>query len=139
MGVSVNRTGLKWIAPFTPFPGKPIYNTDDIILSTPLNESELISIAFSESWLLENDENKDPQIIKTTIPVSQLNSIQTNTEGYIGYLAPTAIGNDERVVLFQMPKTMFKFFNKDPLNVTINFPVEHFVYYPNIGIDPFIY
>ena len=114
-------------------PGKPIINPDNFALSTPLNESELISIVFSESWLLENDENKDHQIIKTTIPVSQLNTIQTNTEGYIGYLAPTAIRNDEKVILFQMPKTMFKFFNKDPLNVTINFPVEHFVYYPNIS------
>ena len=131
--VSAEKKSKENLENFTPFPGKPIYNTDDIVLSTPLNESELISIAFSESWLLENDENKDPQIIKTTIPVSQLNTIQTNTEGYIGYLAPTAIGNDERVVLFQMPKTMFKFFNRDPLNVTINFPVEHFVYYPNIS------
>ncbi|MDW7774760.1 MAG: hypothetical protein SCH39_00300 [Methanosarcinales archaeon] len=114
-------------------PGKPIINPDDIVLSTPLNESELISIVFSESWLLENDENKDPKIIKTTIPVSQLNTVQTNADGYIDYLAPTEIRNDEKVILFQMPKTMFKFFNKDPLNFTINFPVEHFVNYPNVN------
>jgi len=112
---------------------KPYINPDDIVYSTPLNESELISIVFSETWLLENDKNKDTRIIKTTFPTSQLINMQKNTEGYVGYLAPSVIRNDEKVFLFQMPKTMFKFLNNDPNNVTINFPVEHFVSYTNVS------
>ena len=112
---------------------KPYINPDDIVYSTPLNESELISFVFSETWLLENDKSKDTRIIETTFPTSQLINMQTNTEGYVGYMAPSVIRNDEKVFLFQMPKTMFKFLNSDPNNVTINFPVEHFVSYTNVS------
>ena len=59
--------------------------------------------------------------------------MQINTEENIGYLAPSVIRNDEKVFLLQMPKTMFKFLNNDPNNVTINFPVEHFVSYTNVS------
>lgn len=111
----------------------PDFGHQEIVLSPPLNESELISIVFPEAWLLENDENKDPRLIRILFPASQLNNLQVNTEEHAGYLAPREIRNDEKVVLLQMPKTMFRFFNKNPDNITIDYPLEYFTFYPNIN------
>ncbi|MDW7774761.1 MAG: outer membrane lipoprotein carrier protein LolA [Methanosarcinales archaeon] len=112
---------------------KPHINPNDIVLSTPSNESELISFVFPEAWLLENDENEDPEIINLSFPSSQLNNLLIYDEEYSEYLTPEDITDNEKVVLLKMPKTMFKFFNKDPDTVAINFPIEKFESYPNIS------
>ena len=103
------------------------------VLSTPTNESELISIVFPEAWLLENDENVDPTIITLSLPASQLRNLQINNEEYSEYLTPIEIMNNEKVALLKMPLTMFKFFNKNPDYNIINFPTDKFEFYPNVS------
>ncbi len=105
----------------------------NIVLSTPTNESELISIVFPEAWLLENDENEDPTIITLSLPASQLHNLQINNEEYLEYLTPIEIMNNEKVALLKMPLTMLKFFNKDPDYNIINFPTDKFEFYPNVS------
>lgn len=105
----------------------------NIVLSTPTNESELISIVFPEAWLLENDENEDPTIITLSLPASQLHNLQINNKEYSEYLTPIEIMNNEKVALLKMPLTMLKFFNKDQDYNIINFPTDKFEFYPNVS------
>jgi outer membrane lipoprotein-sorting protein len=76
------------------------------VLSTPTNESELISIVFPETWLMENDENEDPRIINVSFPALQLHKLRIDDKEYAYYLTPEEIMNDEKVSLLTMPKTM---------------------------------
>ena len=103
------------------------------VLSTPTNESELISIVFPETWLMENDENEDPRIINVSFPALQLHKLRIDDKEYAYYLTPEEIMNDEKVSLLTMPKTMLNFFNKDPDTVVINFPIEKFEFYTNVS------
>ena len=112
---------------------KPHINYSDIAYSTPSEESELISIVFPETWLLENDENEDPRIINVSFPALHIHNLRINNEEYSEYLTPEEIMNNEKVSLLTMPKTMFKFLNKDSDTVVINFPIEKFEFYPNVS------
>jgi len=112
---------------------KPIFNSSGIVYSTPTNESELISIVFPETWLMENEENEDPRIIDVSFPALQLRKLRIDNEEYAHYLTPEEIVNNEKVALLTMPKTMFTLLNKDPDTVVINFPIEKFEFYPNVS------
>ena len=83
--------------------------------SLPLPESELTHIAFPKRWLLENDEDESPDLIKITFPASWVDD-------------PPKVDTSEQVVLLRVPKEMLKLddSNEDPRLITIHYPAEWF-------------
>lgn len=83
--------------------------------SPPLPESDLTHIVFPKRWLLENDEDESPDLIKITFPASWVDS-------------PPKVDTGEQVVLLRVPKKMLKLddSNEDPRLITIHYPAEWF-------------
>ena len=88
-------------------------------IADPLPKSELAYIVFSKTWLLENDQNENPDIIKVTFPISWLNR-------------QPEISRGDRVVL-NIPKRMLMLndSDKDSKTFTVSLPVDMFKGYSN--------
>ncbi len=110
----------------------PDFRGREIKIATPLKESELITIVFPEKWLLKNSKSKDPQLMTLTIEASALKPLKGNYKELAGFLSPREIREGERVALLQMPQKMFALFNKDPAQISVNYPVKFFTFYSNI-------
>lgn len=90
--------------------------------TSPLPESELTHIMFSKSWLLQNDEDERPEIIKITFPASWLNK-------------SPEVGSNEPIALLRMPKEMLRIMdtNGDPNMITVALPKSMFKFYSNVS------
>ena len=66
--------------------------------SPPIPESELTHIVIPESWLINNDQDERPEIIKIAVPKSWLDN-------------PPKVDENEPVVLLRIPKMMLYDFN----------------------------
>ena len=110
----------------------PDYITDDIKIADPLDESELITLVFSESWILENNESTDPRLVKLTAEKSSLTAHHGCDAEITTFYSPSEIRDDEGIVVLRVPKKMLALFNKRPDELTIDCPADFFMFYPNI-------
>jgi len=123
-GVTIWPVMAKLMPPPAPSPyGKEKVKPDPN--SPPIPESELTHIIIPKSWLINNDQDKRPEIIKIAIPKSWLNN-------------PPKVDENKPVVLLRIPKMMLydlnSIFNKDrnPNVIVVSLPKYAFKFYPNI-------
>ncbi len=93
--------------------------------SPPLPESELTHIPFPKTWLLENDADENPDLVRVTFPASWIDN-------------PPEVSSDEPIVLLRVPKKMLRLddLNEDPELITIHYPKEWFSYPTSEDLNP---
>ncbi len=91
---------------------------------TPIPESELYTITFSTTWLIENDQNDEPSDIEVTFPTIWLTD------------SPELLETEIPAVL-RVPIMIFESCNtSDDLDmVTVSFPSDFFTGYPEVDLD----
>jgi hypothetical protein len=127
------------------FPHRPavLYSMEDKLkypppdnLSTPLPESEIARIVFSKAWLLQNDEDAKPDVVKITFPTTWVDEkyLLSSTVPPVGGQIKE-ISADEPIVMLSLPKEMLKSFdiNQDPDIITISYPADKLEFYKNIA------
>lgn len=79
-------------------------------------------IIVSQAWLLQNDEDARPDIVKITFPANWLNK--------------TEVSGKEPIVLLRIPKKMLELddINVDPNILTISYPVNMFEFHTNVTV-----
>lgn len=110
----------------------PDYITEDIKIADPLDESELIALVFTKSWILENSESTDPRLVKLTVEKSGLMAYQGCDAEIPIFYSPSEIKDDEGIMVLRMPKKMLALFNEHLDELTIDYPADFFTSYPNI-------
>jgi|Deesub1362B_J571_1020462.scaffolds.fasta_scaffold05714_3 hypothetical protein len=93
--------------------------------SPPLPESELTHIPFPKTWLLENDADENPDLVKVTFPASWIDN-------------SPEVSSDEPIVLLRVPKKMLRLddLNEDPELITIQYPKDWFSYPTSEDLNP---
>ncbi len=99
----------------------------------PLTISELTSIVMPESWVRSHNNSTTPGIVDIRLPAREFNETFSKSTQYPDFLVYRNTGPDERVVLYQIPKTMFAANNPDPAQVVMNHPESMFRYYPDLN------
>jgi len=102
--------------------------------ATPLPQSEILNLVFSQEWLMGYDTNPDPQIFNVTMTSEEFNSSFTPDSKDPTLLRQAYVQDDRPVALLNMPKNMFAGFNDDPSKVMINFPDTFFRFYDSMNV-----
>ncbi|MCX6683985.1 MAG: hypothetical protein NTZ37_04565, partial [Methanoregula sp.] len=99
----------------------------------PLTIAELTSIIMPESWIRSHNNSTTPGIIDIRLPASEFSETFVRSPQYPDFLVYRNTSTDERVALYQIPKTMFETNNPDPAQVVMNHPESMFRYYPDLN------
>jgi hypothetical protein len=101
--------------------------------ASPLPESEIYSVVVPKSSVSPVD-GKNGIYQMTITPSDAANSDSFIADSAVpGYLVSKDIQKGEPVVLFQIPKTMYQYFERESKNGQLTFPREFFKTYPSIG------
>lgn len=101
-------------------------------MAEPLTIAELTSIILPESWIRSHNNSTTPGILDIRLPASEFNETFVPDTRYPDFLVYRNISANERVALYQIPKTMFERDNPVPEQVILNHPESMFRYYPDL-------
>jgi hypothetical protein len=101
-------------------------------VAEPLTISELTSIILPEAWIRSHNNSTTPGIIDIRLAASEFNETFVKSTQYPDFLVYRNTSANERVALYQIPKTMFAVNNPDPAQVVMNHPESMFRYYPDL-------
>ena len=111
----------------------PIFDDQEIRIKAPLDESEIVSFIFSEKWLMTNNDNKDSEFIKVTVPISSVKSQKYTSNGVSDLRSIGTVENNDRVVLLQIPKSILEYgCQKSDQTITLDYPDYCFSYFSGI-------
>ncbi|MCK9591622.1 MAG: DUF4367 domain-containing protein [Methanoregula sp.] len=102
-------------------------------VAEPLTIAELTSIIMPESWIISHNSSTTPGIIDIRLPVREFSETFVRSTQYPDFLVYRNTSSNERVALYQVPKTMFETNNPDPAQVVMNHPESMFRYYPDLN------
>ena len=102
-------------------------------MAEPLTISELTSVIMPESWIRSYNNSTSPGIIDIRLPATEFAETFVPDTRYPDFLVYRNISANERVALYQIPKTMFAVNNPDPAQVVMNHPESMFRYYPDLN------
>ena len=131
---ATGETDSEWKYPGVPEHYLPPEYFKDAKPATPLPESEMINIVFSEKTI--NSFSKDDPTGIISLPTSSLiqNSQFTESKSWQNRYVENDIKPDEAVVLVRMPKTMYDRFVITSKDGTITIPASYFArYYKNLA------
>lgn len=96
-------------------PGKFKVAPDPTAYSSPIPESEMVTIVFSRAWIKANDESSNPDAINVTFPASWVTD-------------PPAVEPPDTPLTLHIPQRMFESLDTDPDPDTIraSLPIEFF-------------
>ena len=110
----------------------PVFDDKQIRIQPPINESDIVSFVFSERWLMENNENKNSDEIKISIPKSALMKNQITTDSESDLYSIGTLTENENVVLLQIPKDTYESTNPTSDGMIIlDYPRECFAFFPD--------
>ena len=102
-------------------------------MAEPLTIAELTSIIMPESWIRSHNNSTTPGIIDIRLPAREFSETFIRSTQYPDFLVYRNTSANERVALYQIPKTMFALNNPDPAQVVMNHPESMFRYYPDLN------
>ncbi len=101
-----------------------------MILKTPLTESEMISFVFSEQWLEANNLDKNLDNIKVSVPKKTISKSQVAGNDDSMVYSVGVVDASEKVALLQIPKNTYDAMNPESASViTLDYPRYIFTFY----------
>ncbi|MFA5332243.1 MAG: DUF4367 domain-containing protein [Methanoregula sp.] len=101
-------------------------------IAEPLGITEMTSIIMPESWVKNHNTSATPGVMDIRVSADEFSREFTNSTAYPDYRVYHNIAADDRVVLYQVPASMFERDNPDPAYVHINKPDSVFRSYPDL-------
>lgn len=101
--------------------------------ASPLPESEIYSVIVPESSISQVDGKEGIYQLDFSPSDAKNSDAYISNSGLPGYLVSKKIQKGEPVVLFQIPETMYQYFERESKNGQLTFPREFFTTYSSIG------
>lgn len=95
-------------------------------IAQPLNESEMITILFSNGWLEKQNTGETKGIVNLTVNESKFKEEFILDKTHLNRFVDKNLKPKDNVVIFRMPRTMFQRLNQDPNGLNISLPESHF-------------
>ncbi len=110
----------------------PDFSTQEIVVSPPLSEKDLITIIFTDEWLAEKDTSEYPDRIEFSKSENVLKNAYFDDKSGLSFYSPVAIDEMQTVVSLRIPKSMYEL--KIAMSKgNISFPTKYFDNYPDLN------
>ncbi len=110
----------------------PGFSTQEIVVSPPLSEKDLITIVFTDEWLAEKDTSEYPDRIEFSKSEDVLKYTYLDEKTGLLFYSPIAVNDTQAVASLRIPTNMYGL-RVAMSHGNISFPTKYFDNYPDLS------